>query len=870
MAEFSPMMQHYLETKKQYKDCVLFYRLGDFYEMFFEDAEIVSRELELTLTGKDCGQEKRAPMSGIPYHAADSYIAKLIEKGYKVAICEQVEDPKQAKGIVKREVIRVVTPGTVIESNLLEEKKNNYIMAIYKSGLYFGISVCDISTGEFLATQIVEHNNFARLLDEISRYSPAEIIVSDMMFNSKTEIEKIKERFETYISKESEESFDGEYELLSGMYNIIDDKNEKIKNLSDKKLAIYAINALLKYLEDTQKTSLDHINTIKIYNTTRYMALDINARRNLEITEKMRDKSKKGTLLWVLDKTSTSMGGRLLRRWLNDPLIDRKEINDRLDAVEELKDSIILRGDVVDALKKVYDIERLAGKISYGNANGRDMISLKNSVKQLPEIKKVLSTTGAGLLKEIYENIDTLDDIYEIIEKSIVDEPPIGVKDGGIIKIGYDPEIDKLKLATTEGKKWILELEAKEREQTGIKGLKVGFNKVFGYFIEVTKSNLSMVPDRYIRKQTLTNCERYITEELKNLENQILGAEERVVTLEYNAFCEIRSSIEKQIQRIQKTATLVSTLDVLVSFATVAEDMNYVKPEVDNGGVIDIKEGRHPVIEKMISNSNFVPNDTYLDEEGNRLAIITGPNMAGKSTYMRQVALITLMAQVGSFVPASYAKIGVVDKIFTRVGASDDLSMGQSTFMVEMMEVATILKEATKNSLVILDEIGRGTSTYDGLSIAWAVAEFIADKEKCGAKTLFATHYHELTELENKVEGVKDYSIAVKEKGEDIIFLRKIVDGGTDESYGVHVARLAGVPQVVTKKANEILQSLERRNVLNNKIIEQAPKKESADQIDMYNYKIAEVAHEIDRIDFNQLTPIDALNTLVKIKEKLS
>ena len=870
MAEFSPMMQHYLETKKQYKDCVLFYRLGDFYEMFFEDAEIVSRELELTLTGKDCGQEKRAPMSGIPYHAADSYIAKLIEKGYKVAICEQVEDPKQAKGIVKREVIRVVTPGTVIESNLLEEKKNNYIMAIYKSGLYFGISVCDISTGEFLATQIVEHNNFARLLDEISRYSPAEIIVSDMMFNSKTEIEKIKERFETYISKESEESFDGEYELLSGMYNIIDDKNEKIKNLSDKKLAIYAINALLKYLEDTQKTSLDHINTIKIYNTTRYMALDINARRNLEITEKMRDKSKKGTLLWVLDKTSTSMGGRLLRRWLNDPLIDRKEINDRLDAVEELKDSIILRGDVVEALKKVYDIERLAGKISYGNANGRDMISLKNSVKQLPEIKKVLSTTGAGLLKEIYENIDTLNDIYEIIEKSIVDEPPIGVKDGGIIKIGYDPEIDKLKLATTEGKKWILELEAKEREQTGIKGLKVGFNKVFGYFIEVTKSNLSMVPDRYVRKQTLTNCERYITEELKNLENQILGAEERVVTLEYNAFCEIRSSIEKQIQRIQKTATLVSTLDVLVSFATVAEDMNYVKPEVDNGGVIDIKEGRHPVIEKMISNSNFVPNDTYLDEDGNRLAIITGPNMAGKSTYMRQVALITLMAQVGSFVPASYAKIGVVDKIFTRVGASDDLSMGQSTFMVEMMEVATILKEATKNSLVILDEIGRGTSTYDGLSIAWAVAEFIADKEKCGAKTLFATHYHELTELENKVEGVKNYSIAVKEKGEDIIFLRKIVDGGTDESYGVHVARLAGVPQVVTKKANEILQSLERRNVLNNKIIEQTPKKESADQIDMYNYKIAEVAHEIDRIDFNQLTPIDALNTLVKIKEKLS
>ena len=872
MAEFSPMMQHYLETKKQYKDCVLFYRLGDFYEMFFEDAEIVSRELELTLTGKDCGQEQRAPMSGIPYHAAEGYIAKLIEKGYKVAICEQMEDPKLAKGMVKREVVRVVTPGTVIESNLLDEKKNNYIMAIYKSGLYFGISVCDISTGEFSATQIVEHNNFARLLDEISRYSPAEIIVSKMMFNSKTELEKIQERFKTYISQESEESFDGEFELLSGMYNIVDDKNEKIKEkeLVEKKLAIYAINALLKYLEDTQKTGLDHINTIKIYNTTRYMALDINARRNLELTEKMRDKSKKGTLLWVLDKTSTSMGGRMLRRWLNDPLVDRKEINERLDAVEELKDSIILRGDIIEALKKVYDIERLAGKIAYGNANGRDLISLKSSVKQLPDIKHVLAGAGSKLLKGIYNELDTLDDVYEIIEKSIVDEPPIGVKDGGIIKIGYNPEIDKLKLATTEGKKWLVELENKEKEQTGIKNLKIGYNKVFGYFIEVTKSNISMVPERYIRKQTLTNAERYITEELKQLENQILGAEEKVITLEYNAFTEVRERIEKQIQRLQKTATLISVLDVVSSFAIVAEDMGYVKPIVDNEGIIDIKEGRHPVIEKMISTSNFVPNDTYLDKNSNRLAIITGPNMAGKSTYMRQVALITLMAQVGSFVPASYAKIGIVDKIFTRVGASDDLSMGQSTFMVEMMEVATILKEATNESLVILDEIGRGTSTYDGLSIAWAVAEYIADKEKCGAKTLFATHYHELTELENKIEGVKNYSIAVKEKGEDIIFLRKIIDGGTDESYGVHVARLAGVPQIVTQKANEILQSLERKNVMTNKVIDIKPKKEAADSINIYNYKVAEVAHEIDKIDFNQLTPIDALNTLVKIKEKLS
>lgn len=875
MAEFSPMMQHYLDTKKQYSDCVLFYRLGDFYEMFFEDAEIVSKELELTLTGKDCGQETRAPMSGIPFHAADSYIAKLIEKGYKVAICEQVEDPKTAKGIVKREVIRVVTPGTVIESNLLEEKKNNYIMAIYKSGLYFGISVCDISTGEFLATQIMEHNNFERLLDEIARFSPAEIIVSEMMFNSKTEIEKIKERFDTYISKESEDSFDGEFELLSGMYKIVDESGEKISDgkLPEKKMAICSINALFKYLEDTQKTSLDHINTIKIYSTARYMALDINARRNLEITEKLRDKSKKGTLLWVLDQTSTSMGGRLLRRWLNDPLIDVKEINSRLDAVEELKNSIMLRGDVIDALKKVYDIERLAGKISYGSANGRDLISLKNSIIQLPGIKQALSKANSKMLKDIYNNLDTLEDIHDIIEKSIVDEPPIGVKDGGIIKLGYDEEIDQLKKATTEGKKWILDLENKEREATGIKGLKVGYNKVFGYFIEVTKSNIPMVPDRYVRKQTLANAERYITEDLKNLENQILGAEEKVITLEYNAFCIIRDSIEAQIQRVQKTASVVSTLDVLSSFATVAEDMNYVKPNVDEEGIIDIKDGRHPVIEKMITSNNFVPNDTYLDENENRLAIITGPNMAGKSTFMRQVALITLMAQVGSFVPASFARIGVVDKIFTRVGASDDLSMGQSTFMVEMMEVATILKEATKNSLVILDEIGRGTSTYDGLSIAWAVAEYIADKEKCGAKTLFATHYHELTELEEKIEGVKNYSIAVKEKGEDIVFLRKIVNGGTDESYGVHVARLAGVPQIVTSKANEILQSLERKNVLNNKINitnQQAEKKEVANDVNIFNYKIAEVAHEIDKIDFNQLTPIDALNTLVRIKEKLS
>ena len=869
MAEYSPMMQHYLETKNKYKDCILFYRLGDFYEMFFEDAINVSRELELTLTGKDCGQEERAPMCGIPYHAAENYIARLISKGYKVAICEQLEDPKQAKGIVKRDVIRVVTPGTVIEANLLEDKKNNYIMSIYKNGIYFGVTVCDITTGDLRTTQIKETNNFSILLDEISKYSPAEIVVNPMLYECSEEISKIKERFDVYITRLEEKEFSDNCEELSAKYKIIDDEENKIDNISQYMLSVASINALIKYLLDTQKNSLDHINKLLVYSITKYMALDINARRNLEITEKLRDKSKKGTLLWVLDKTSTSMGGRLLRRWLNNPLIEANKINKRLDAVSELKSNIILKGDIIEALKKVYDIERLAGKISYGSANGRDLISLKASAKQLPEVKRILSQSQSKLLTELYSELDTLDDIYELIEKTIVDDPPISVKEGGLIKLGYDEEIDRLKTATTDGKNWIIELEAKEREKTGIKGLKVGFNKVFGYYIEVTKSNISLVPDRYIRKQTLTNGERYITEELKNLENQILGAEEKVVNLEYNVFVEVRDKIESQVERVQKTAGIIATLDTLCSLATVAEDQNYVRPQVDNSGVIDIKDGRHPVIEKILPSGSFVQNDTYLDKNENRLSIITGPNMAGKSTYMRQVALITLMAQIGSFVPASFARIGVVDKIFTRVGASDDLSMGQSTFMVEMMEVAQILKEATANSLVILDEIGRGTSTYDGLSIAWAVAEYISDSEKCGAKTLFATHYHELTDLENKLEGVKNYSIAVKEKGEDIIFLRKIVKGGTDESYGVHVAKLAGVPQIVTKRANEILRTIERKNVLNNKKIEKQEKEIQEGQLTMYNYKLAEIAHELDKIDINQLTPIDALNTLVKIKEKM-
>ena len=867
----SPMMQKYLETKEQYQDCILFYRLGDFYEMFFDDAILVSHELEITLTGKDCGLEERAPMAGVPFHAADNYIAKLVSKGYKVAICEQLEDPKTVKGIVKRGVIKVVTPGTVVESNMLEERKNNYIMAIYKAGLYFGIAISDISTGEFYSSSIKENNNFSLLLDEISRYNPAEIIVNKMMMESTEEISKIKTRFPNiYITSTNEEYFSEDVTKVQNKFLLVDSKGNEFKEINQNLLAICSINALREYIEKTQMTDLSHINKIVIYSVSKYMSLDINARRNLEITEKLRDKSKKGTLLWVLDKTSTSMGGRLLRRWLNDPLIDVKEINKRLGAVEELKNDIILRGDIIDNLKKVYDIERLAGKMAYGNATPRDMITLKNSLMKLPEIKSVLSGVKSEYLTEICSNIDELQDIFKLIDRSIVDDPPMNTKDGGYIKLGFNEEIDTLKDATQNGKTWLMKLEADEKEKTGIKSLKVGFNKVFGYYIEVTNMYKNMVPDNYIRKQTLTNGERYITEELKNMENQILGAEEKVIKLELEAFKSIREEISKNIKRLQRTAEAISTLDVLSSFARVAEDMNYCKPTINKNGVIDIKDGRHPVIEKMLGSGEFIPNDTYLDENLNRLSIITGPNMAGKSTYMRQVALITLMAQVGSFVPASSATIGVVDKIFTRVGASDDLSMGQSTFMVEMMEVATILKEATQNSLVILDEIGRGTSTYDGLSIAWAVAEYIADKNKCGAKTLFATHYHEMTTLEEDGNGIKNYSIAVKEKGEDIIFLRKIVQGGTDESYGVHVAKLAGVPKEVTKRANDILKSLERKSILKETPKTKSEKQKQEGQFDMFNYKLAEIAHELDMVNLNELTPIDALNTLVKIKEKMT
>ena len=868
MAELSPMMQNYLETKKQYNDCMLFYRLGDFYEMFFDDAIVASRELEITLTSRACGLEEKAPMCGVPYHAVDIYISRLIAKGYKVAICEQLEDPKKAKGIVKRDVIRVVTPGTVIEANMLEEKRNNYIMSIVKKGIHYGLAICDISTGDFFATQIkLQSNNFEKLLDEYARYTPAEIVVNNAMGNSEKELNILKDRNNTFITIREDNTFSKDDKTILNLYTVVDGFEKVKEEFDNEELIVLAINGLLNYFTETQKVKLEHINKIQVYEVRKYMALDINARRSLELTERMRDKSKKGTLIWVLDKTSTSMGGRLLRRWINDPLLDIHEIKDRLDAVSEFKNDIILRGDVTDILKKVYDIERLAGKIAYGNVNARELVSLKNSLKNIPSLKQILADAKSNMLKGLYEKLDGLEDIYELIDKAIVEDPPISVKEGGIIKSGFSTEIDEYRKASTEGKNWIIALEAKEKEKTGIKNLKVGYTRVFGYYIEITKSFLKQVPDNYIRKQTLTNAERFITEELKQIEDKILGSEEKVINLEYDEFTKIRDKIASNIERLQTTASAVANIDVLSNFATIAEDNNYVYPEVNEEDIIDIKGGRHPVIEKMVDDGIFVENDTYLDCNENRVAIITGPNMAGKSTFMRQVAIITLMAQIGCFVPAESARIGIVDKIFTRVGASDDLSSGQSTFMVEMNEVANILKNATPKSLVILDEIGRGTSTYDGLSIAWAVAEYIADKEKIGCKTLFATHYHELLELEEKVEGIKNYHIAVKEKGEDIIFLRKILEGGTDESYGIHVAKLAGVPKNVVTRANKILRSLEKGGV---KIKEEKEQKKQVEgQFDLFSLKLADISHELDKINVNELTPIDALNTLVRLKEML-
>ena len=889
---FSPMMQHYLETKSKYPDCVLFYRLGDFYEMFFDDAINVSRELELTLTGKECGRENRAPMCGIPYHAGEIYASRLVQNGYKIAICEQVENPKNAKGIVKRDVIKIMTPGTITDGNLLDEKKNNYIMSIFKDGMYYGIAAFDISTGEAYATEIKSDNNFQKLVNEISRFNPSELIVNDYMNDSINEINELKHRFEVFISvdkkiekteveadrnfvpdffnmKSSMTKLDDKFddETIHNTFDIIDEQGNLIKNISDRYLAVNAIGILLKYVEETQKIKPENLNKIVLYEVVKYMALDINSRRNLELTERIKDKSKKGTLLWVLDKTETSMGGRLIRRWINDPLVNVDDINARLNAVEEIKNDLLLSDRIVESLKSIYDIERLAGKISYGTVNARDLISLKNSIMQLPNLKDAIKNVNSEFLRNVDAELDVLTDIYELIENSIVEEPPLTVKEGGLIKKGYKPEIDELIEATTNGKQWLANVEIREKELTGIKNLKIGYNKIFGYYIEVSKSNVKDIPeDRYIRKQTLTTGERYITEELKKMENEILGAKEKIIALEYDEFVNIRNEIQSNAKRIQRTASAISKLDVIQGLANVANELNYCKPEIMDDDVIDIKNGRHPVVEKIIPYGDFVQNDSLLNANENRLNIITGPNMAGKSTFMRQVALITIMAQIGSFVPAEYAHIGVVDKVFTRVGASDDLSSGESTFMVEMMEVANILKNATDRSLVILDEIGRGTSTYDGLSIAWAVAEYVS---KLKSKTLFATHYHELVGLEGKIDGAKNYHITVKERGEDIIFLRKIVEGGTDESYGIHVAKLAGVPKEVTNRANEILFKLEKKNIMNGKAETKSEKAENAGQLSMYNYKLAEIASELDGVHLDSITPIEALNILQKMKDKM-
>jgi len=863
--KLTPMMQQYMEIKERYKDCILFFRLGDFYEMFFDDALLASRELEITLTGRDCGLEERAPMCGVPYHAAHTYIARLINKGYKVAICDQMEDPALAKGIVKRDVTRVITPGTVIEPDMLDEKKNNYIMAIYCQKVYFGIAAADISTGEFYSTQITWGSSIKKLIDEAARYKPSEVIVNQE-FAQKNEY---KSFFIDYLNVHPWVVSDDMFDLPNA--------EKKIKQtvgtnpLASLDLAQAAAGALISYLEETQKIDLKHIEKISTYKIEEYMMIDSASRRNLELTETMREGRKKGSLLWVLDKTSTSMGGRKLRRWIEQPLIRVDDINMRLDAVEELKNGFMVRNELMELLKGVYDIERITSKIVFGNINARDLLSLKASLLRLPYIKELTENLNSPLIRQIHEKLDPLEDLAALIEKAIHDDPPLSVKEGGIIKDGFDELVDKYRKAAVEGKLCISELEARERERTGIKNLKIRYNENFGYFIEVTKANLSLVPEDYQRKQTLVNNERYVTEELKQMEDTILGAEKKVIDREYELFCQIREIAAQNVNRLKHTADCISELDALCSLAEVADRNQYVKPEVHDGSAIEIREGRHPVVEKMLPENQFVPNDTVLDCEDNRLLIITGPNMAGKSTYMRQVALITLMAQAGSFVPAQYARIGIADKIFTRVGAADDLAAGQSTFMVEMTEVANILENATPRSLLILDEIGRGTSTYDGLSIAWAVIEYINDKARLGARTLFATHYHELTELEEKLVGVKNYCVSVRKRGDDIIFLRKINRGGADRSYGVEVAKLAGIPDQVIERAKYILEELDKSDI--NKPRKQKEKPVDG-QLDLFavsalSKQEREVLDELRMLDPSVLTPLDALNKLYSLQQKL-
>ncbi len=870
MAKISPMMEQYFEVKEKYKYCLLFFRVGDFYEMFYDDALIASKELDIALTGKSCGQEEKAPMCGVPFHSAESYISKLVSKGYKVAICEQVEDPKAARGIVKRDVIRVVTPGTLLDNTALDEKKNNYIMCIYADKNGYGLSVCDITTGEFVTTEFTSINAGNHLLDETAKFNPSEII-SNAGFKTTSDAGAIEKRLHLKINICDDWQFEYNTANLCLCRHFGVDTLDGL-GLKNKIFSVCSSGCLMSYLKETQKNELCNISHIKYYSTNEYMLLDISSRRNLELTETLREKNKKGSLLWVLDKTKTAMGARLLRSWIEQPLIDEKRINLRLSAVNELYEELFIREEIKDILNSMNDFERITSKITYQTANCRDLVSLKKSIRNLPSLKNVVKKCDSKLINELYSQFDTLDDIYEIIDKSIDDiEPPFSVREGGMIKEGFNRELDTLLKAKKEGGEWIKKLEETEKEKTGIKNLRIRYNRIFGYYIEVTKSNINEVPERYIRRQTLANAERYTTTELNELAELILGSEEKIVSLEYNIFCDVRNSVSAQTERIQHTARIVAALDVLQSLADVAAAQGYVKPEVDSSGIIDIKDGRHPVVDKML-NGKFIPNDTYLDLDENRLAIITGPNMAGKSTYMRQVALITLMAQIGSFVPASQAHIGVTDRIFTRVGASDDLASGQSTFMIEMIEVSNILNNATEKSLIILDEIGRGTSTFDGLSIAWSVLEYITDKALIGAKTLFATHYHEITELEGKLSGVKNYCITVEEHNDDIIFLRKIVRGGADNSYGIQVGKLAGLPKKVIKRANEILKQLNTADITKKakKISKQSEEesKKQSEQMDMFSMNETQIIDEINKIDVMNLTPIEALQTLFALQKK--
>ena len=874
ISALSPMMQEYVKKKAQYKDCILFYRLGDFYEMFFQDALTVTKELELTLTGKDCGLEERAPMCGVPFHAAETYINRLIEKGYKVAICEQVEDPKKAKGLVKREVIRVVTPGTTLDAASLDESRNNYLMSVVATEGRFGCAIADITTGDCFLTEVDKPQ---KLLDEINKFVPAEIICNDAFFMSGVDTDDLKNRLGICVFPLDAWYFDDSLCKRTLMEHFHVNALEGL-GIQDYDSGVIASGALFLYLQETQKSALSHMAGIRPYAAEKFMLIDSSSRRNLELVETLREKNKRGSLLWVLDKTKTAMGARTLRSYVEQPLIDAEKINERLEALEELNQSPMLRDEIREYLNPVYDLERLISRISYQSANPRDLIAFSSSLEMLPYIRQIIKDFKSPLLTKICEDMDPLEDIAQLIRSAIVEEPPLAQKDGGIIREGYNSDVDKFRRSRTDGKKWLTELEARERERTGIKNLKIKYNRVFGYSLEVTNSSKDLVPENYIRKQTLTSAERYITQELKDLEDMILGAEDKLYALEYELFCDVRDKVGAEVVRIQKTAKAVAALDVFASLALVAQRNNFVRPKINENGVLDIKNGRHPVVEQMIENDMFIANDTYLDNQKKRISIITGPNMAGKSTYMRQTALIVLMAQIGSFVPAEKANIGIVDRIFTRVGASDDLASGQSTFMVEMTEVANILRNATSRSLLILDEIGRGTSTFDGLAIAWAVIEHISDTKLCGAKTLFATHYHELTELEGKIPGVNNYCIAVKEKGDDIVFLRKIVKGGADKSYGIQVARLAGVPDPVIRRAKELVEELSDADITAAVKDLTAPKKKQKivyDQVDMAQMSLFDtvqdndIVEEIKNLDMSHLTPMEAMNILYNLQNKI-